>query len=68
MSREDELVAHRLHMDIFQKGAMAVADEIISRDFIWHARSNPREWRRGPEGVKKAAMAIRTAFPDAYYS
>lgn len=65
MSTEEiKALAHRFHMDIFQKGDLAVADEILGRDFINHFPGYPPEWQRGPEGVKKLATAIRTAFPD----
>ncbi len=65
MSAENEALAHRFHMDIFQEGRMEVADEILSTDFVNHFPGNPPEMRRGPEGVKRLAEAIRGAFPDA---
>ncbi|MBI2165237.1 MAG: ester cyclase [Chloroflexi bacterium] len=66
MSRETEAIAQRFHMEIFQHGRLEVADDIVSRDFINHFPGYPKEWRRGPEGVKKYAAALRTAFPDLY--
>ena len=65
MSAENEALAHRFHMDIFQRGEMDAADEILSPDFVNHFTGNPPEMQRGPEGVKRLATAIRTAFPDA---
>ena len=32
--QENELLARRYHMDIFQKGKLEVADEILSPDFV----------------------------------
>jgi hypothetical protein len=32
---ENEAIAHRFNMDIFQEGKLEVADEIIAFDFVW---------------------------------
>jgi predicted SnoaL-like aldol condensation-catalyzing enzyme len=39
-------LAIRYHEDIFQKGKLEVADEILSRDFIIHNPVLPEELRR----------------------
>src|SRR6188472_676810 len=57
-------LAIRYHEDIFQKGKLEVADEILSRDFIIHNPVLPGELRKGPEGTKKYASAIIAAVPD----
>ena len=64
--KENEDLAHRFHMDIFQKGDLAMADKILSRDFVWRNPGLPAEMQplRGPAGVKKMAEAIIAAFPD----
>ena len=31
---KNEALAHRYHVDIFQKGKLEVADEILSTDFV----------------------------------
>jgi hypothetical protein len=36
VSEENEQVANRFHMDIFQEGKLDVADEIVTDDFHWH--------------------------------
>ncbi len=67
MSTEDNTaLAHRFHMDIFVKGDLAVADELLTPDFVIHFPGLPPEMLHGPEGVKKYATAIRTAFPDLH--
>jgi ketosteroid isomerase-like protein len=33
-------------MDIFQKGDLSVADEILSPDFVWRNPSLPRDLRK----------------------
>jgi steroid delta-isomerase-like uncharacterized protein len=64
LSAENETLAHRYHMDIFQAGNFAVADEILAPDFVMHSPGMPSELTHGPEGMKRLATAMRTAFPD----
>ena len=64
MSEENKALAHRFHMDIFQQGNLGVVYELISPDFVWHAPAAPPEWVHGPEGVRRAATELRTAYPD----
>ncbi len=64
MSEENEALVNRFHMDIFQKGDLAAADEILAPDFIWRNPSLPSELKYGPEGVKKIASAIIDAMPN----
>ena len=62
--QENESIAHRFHMDIFQQGKLQVADEILAPDFVWRNPVIPSELRRGPESVKKIASAAIEAMPD----
>ncbi|HET9805475.1 MAG TPA: hypothetical protein VFP49_01055 [Nitrososphaeraceae archaeon] len=48
-------LAIRYHDDIFQKGKLDVADEILSPDFVIHNPILPENLRKGPEGTKKYA-------------
>ncbi len=45
---------------------MEVADEILSKDFVWRNPGFPPEMKplRSSEGVKQMANAIVSAFPD----
>ena len=52
------------HKDIFQNGDLAVADQILTPDFVWHSPGIPPELLRGPEGMKQFASIARNAFPD----
>lgn len=60
---ENKALADRFHMDIFIKGNLDAADQILSSDFVAHAPVPP-EFTKGPEGIKKWATAMRTGFPD----
>ena len=57
--RANKALAQRFHEDIFVAGDLAVADEILAPDFVWHSEVGP-----GPEGVKQFATSVRAAFPD----
>lgn len=63
MSEENKALAHRFHMDIFQHGNLAAAEQLISPNFVWHAPATPREWTQGPESMRRAAAAVRAAYP-----
>src|SRR5215213_1726073 len=61
---KNQALALRYHNDIFQKGKLEVADEILSPDFILHNPALSDELRKGPEGTKKYASAVIIAVPD----
>jgi hypothetical protein len=50
--QENEALARRYHMDIFQKGKLEVADEILSPDFVLRNPVLPVQVRYGPAGQK----------------
>lgn len=62
--RQNEELAHSFHMDIFQKGDLAVADTILAKDFVLRSPTIPLELRGGPEGTKKIASAVIDSLPD----
>jgi predicted ester cyclase len=50
--------------EVWGKGDMAVADEIIATDYIRHDEIFPEGILRGREAMKQYVMRIRTALPD----
>ena len=62
---DNQVIAHRFHMDIVVEGKLDVADEILSSDFVAHAPVPP-EFTKGPEGFKKWATALRNGIPDIW--
>jgi predicted SnoaL-like aldol condensation-catalyzing enzyme len=56
--QENEVLARRFHMEIFQKAKSSVADEILTPDFVLHNPVLPVELTKGPEGVKKFASLV----------
>jgi steroid delta-isomerase-like uncharacterized protein len=59
---DNEKIAHRFHMEIFQAGKLDVADELVASNFVAHSPGGPEV--RGPDGVKQWAQAIRSGLPD----
>jgi predicted SnoaL-like aldol condensation-catalyzing enzyme len=66
--RENDALAHRFHMDIFQKGNLAVADEILAPDFLLTNPRLPSEPRWGPEAAKKFASIVVDNTPDRQFT
>src|SRR3954471_4897397 len=62
--KKNKALALRYHNDIFQKGKLEVADEILSPNFVLHNPVLPEELRKGPEGTKKYASTVIAAVPD----
>lgn len=60
-AQENEAVAHRWHMDLFQAGKLEAADEILASNFIAHVNGQEVP---GVEGARQLATAIRSAFSD----
>jgi steroid delta-isomerase-like uncharacterized protein len=59
-----EIIRHKHIEEIFHKGNLAVADEIISPDYVYHG---PLGEYKGVEGFKKMITEARNAFPDIHY-
>jgi len=64
MAENHEALANRFHMELFSKGDLTAADEILTSDFVNHGAGLPPELSQGPEGAKRYAQAIRTGFGD----
>ena len=65
MSVEENKAVIRRHVEeVFNRGDLSVADEIISADYVF--RGAFAEYT-GPEGFKQLVTTTRTAFPDIHY-
>ena len=61
------------HQDLFRRwieeawnrGNLAVLDELVAPTFVRHAPGTPGEWR-GPEGIKQFITVFRTGLPDLH--
>lgn len=52
--------------ELFNRKNLAAADEYIGPDFFNQA--GPPDWPRGPESIRRAVLALSTAFPDLHYT
>jgi steroid delta-isomerase-like uncharacterized protein len=62
--KENEVISNRFHTDIFLKGDLSAADQILAENFVWRNPNVPSELAHGPDGVKKIASAVRDTMPD----
>lgn len=64
MSTEDnKALVRRFYEEIFNRGNMAVVDELCTANYLFHDPTGPVQ---GPEGFKQFATMYRTAFPDLH--
>lgn len=67
MSRQNEAIVQRWWEELWNKGDLAVADEIIAPSFTDHDPSSP--WvPSGIEGCKTLVTGCRTVFPDIHFT
>ena len=57
----NEQVYRRLIDEVFNQGRLDVADELVAPDCVEHQRGGLGD---GPDGVKRTARMLRSAFPD----
>jgi len=63
MSEQNKAIVRRLFEELWNKGSLSVADELIAPAYEHHDASTP-DVGRGPESEKKRVTLYRTAFPD----
>jgi predicted ester cyclase len=63
MTTRQEAVARRLIEEGFNRGELAVADELVRPDMVEHQDFGPGH-APGAEGVKAVIASLRRAFPD----
>jgi len=59
---ENKAIIRRNWEEAFNKGNLAVADEIMVPNYIYHGPGGQE--LKGPEGFKQLITMFRTAFPD----
>jgi steroid delta-isomerase-like uncharacterized protein len=63
MSEQNKTVVRRLIDELWNKGNLQVADEMIAPTYQHHDASTP-DFGKGPEGEKKRVNLYRNAFHD----
>lgn len=61
MPEQNKTLARRWFEDLFNRGDLDAAEEILSAEFVDHL---PREEERGLEELKQYVTMYRAAFPD----
>jgi steroid delta-isomerase-like uncharacterized protein len=55
----------RLIDEVWNKGHMAIADELIADNYVHHDPASP-DFGQGPKAVKQSVVLYRTAFPNLH--
>lgn len=66
--QKNEVLARRFHMEIFQEGKLALADEILTPDFVLHNPVLPVELTDGPGSIKRFASGVVDCLPDRHFT
>ena len=64
---ENKAMIRRFYEEIWNKGDMAAADELIASNVVDHDQ-DPEYVVRGPESFKRIAASVRTTFPDIHFT
>lgn len=62
-TEENKAIARRWSEDLWGRGNLAVADEIIASEYVRHDPGDPFP-ARGPEDVKRIVTMLRSMLPD----
>jgi SnoaL-like polyketide cyclase len=63
MSTDNKQIVRRLFNDLWNKGNLGVADEILASSYVRHDPASP-DFGTGPEAEKQLVTLYRSAFPD----
>lgn len=65
----NRLIGRRVLLELWGAGKLEVADELYAPDYVDHVSRGPESAKvMGPEGIKRAVMLFRRAFPDLKYT
>jgi steroid delta-isomerase-like uncharacterized protein len=64
-TEENKAVARRVLDEMFNKGNLDVADELLAPDYVDHDPAMPEDIH-GPEGFKQYVSGYRSAFSDLH--
>ena len=67
MSEGNKNVVRRLFEEVWNKGHVQIAEELIAPTYTHHDSSSP-DLGRGPESEKKRVTLYRNAFPDIRFT
>jgi steroid delta-isomerase-like uncharacterized protein len=64
---ENKATSRRFYEELFNRGNLAAAEEIVTADFVLHDPNIP-EQPRGPDGLKRFVAMYRDIFPDIEFT
>jgi steroid delta-isomerase-like uncharacterized protein len=67
MSSENKQLVRKFFNDLWNKGNLDVADEIIATNYVHHDPASP-DFGKGPQGIKQTVTLYRNAFPDVQFT
>ena len=68
LSETNKAVARRFFDEVWNKGNLAVLNEIIAKDHVNSGPGTIPGLPVGPEGTKQFVTAYRNAFPDVHFT
>ena len=63
MSETNKTISRRLIEEVFNKGNLDLAEELVTADSVGHDPALPEE-THGPEGLRQSVTGYRTGFGD----
>ena len=63
MSEENKALIHRFNDEVWNKGNLAIVEEVFASEWIWHA---PPGMPSNREGLSQMAAGFRAAFSDIH--
>ena len=64
---ENKATSRRFYEELFNRGNLTAAEELVTADFVLHDPNIP-EQPRGPDGLKRFVAMYRDAFPDIEFT
>ena len=66
-SEENKTQYRRTFEEVFNKGDLAIVDDLVAPDFVNH-EVPPGMNNRGPKATRQVVRMLRTAFPDLHFT
>ena len=64
-SEENKALYRRTFEEVFNKGDLAIVDDLVAPDFLNHEVPSGMK-NRGPDSTRQIVKMLRTAFPDLH--
>jgi predicted ester cyclase len=65
-TEENKTISRRLLEEVWNRGNLAVVDELVASDYVGHDVHTPGGAFYGPDGLKEHFAVLRAAIPDAH--